>query len=79
VKEIEVVGLKVVKQYEYFPVARFYDIGALVFFAKIIEWEFPGFSVGRYLNQLFKLQQVLEKEGYVEAIEHRFFIQAIKE
>lgn len=30
---------------EYFPYLRFKDIGAIVYFAKIIEWEFPNFSV----------------------------------
>lgn len=29
------------KNNEYFPYLRFKDIGAIVYFAKIIEWEFP--------------------------------------
>ena len=79
VKELTEAGFKVINQHEFFPRIRFYDIGALVFFARIIEWEFPDFSVQRCFYQLFELQQKLEKDGYVESIGHRFFIEAIKE
>ncbi|WP_425447216.1 hypothetical protein [Dethiothermospora halolimnae] len=52
----------------------FYDIGALVFFVKIIEWEFPGFSVDRCFDRLVELQQRIEKDGYVETTEHRYYM-----
>jgi len=38
-------GFDLLQSDEYFPTLKFYDIGALVYFAKVIEWEFPGFSV----------------------------------
>ncbi|MBS4208856.1 class I SAM-dependent methyltransferase [Bacillus sp. FJAT-50079] len=63
---------------EYFPYLRFFDVGAIVYYAKIIEWEFPGFSVKKCRDQLIKLQQTLEKEGYIETFEHRFIIVAKK-
>lgn len=78
-KEVKSSGLKIIEAEEHFPHSRFYDIGALVYFAKIIQWEFPGFSVEKSLEPLLKLQQDLEEKGYVESIEHRFFIVAIKE
>lgn len=77
-KELENAGFKIVKQYEFFPSIRFLDIGALVFFARIIVWEFPGFSVETCSDRLFELQEKLEKDGFVESIGHRFFIEAIK-
>ncbi|MNV99115.1 hypothetical protein D3C71_1944380 [compost metagenome] len=61
-----------------FPVLRFRDIGALVYFAKIIEWEFPGFSVEKCYDRLIRLQQQLERDGYIESMEHRFMIAAVK-
>lgn len=78
-KVIEAAGLKVLQKDEYFPVSRYYDIGALVYYCKIIQWEFPNFSVERCLEPLLKLQKILEEKGYIESIEHRFFIVAIKE
>lgn len=77
-KLIQDAGFTVLKSEEYFPYLRFYDIGALVYFAKIIEWEFPNFSVERCYEKLCRLQSIVEKQGYVESIEHRFIIVAIK-
>ncbi len=61
---------------EYFPYVKFFDIGALVYFAKIIVWEFPGFSVERCFNQLCELEWKIKKNGYLETLEHRFIIAA---
>jgi len=57
---------------EYFPYLRFFDVGAVVYYAKIIEWEFPGFSVEKHENQLIALQKTLKIKGYIECFEHRF-------
>lgn len=37
-QELKDTNLKVIKQGEYFPKTHFYDVGALVFYAKTIEW-----------------------------------------
>ncbi|PZD96298.1 SAM-dependent methyltransferase [Paenibacillus sambharensis] len=71
-------GFTIVQSAEAFPVIRFRDIGALVYYAKIIEWEFPGFSVERCYDRLTSLQEKLERRGYVESMEHRFMIVARK-
>ena len=59
---------------EYFPYLRFKDIGAIVYFAKIIEWEFPNFSVENCFEELCKLNEDINAKGYVESIEHRYII-----
>ena len=46
--------------------------------AHIIEWEFPNFSVNNCLENLFKAQGILEKQGVVEGKIHRFLIVAQK-
>lgn len=68
------VGMSILNQGEYFPKTYFYDVGAFVFYAKIIEWEFPGFSVERCFDKLVELQSELEKNGYIETLEHRYFL-----
>ena len=72
-------GLKILNQGEYFPKTYFYDIGALVFYAKIIRWEFPGFSVERCFDKLLELQSELKKNRYIETLEHRYFLIAKKQ
>lgn len=72
------IGFTMVKSQEAFRPIRFYDIGALVWFSHIIEWEFPGFSVDKCLNELYVAQDMLEKRGYVEGMIHRFLLIARK-
>lgn len=59
---------------EAFNEVRFFDVGAVVYFAKIIEWEFPNFSVNRNFDQLCALQDELVTNGYISSREHRFII-----
>lgn len=60
------------------PSIRFLDVGAFVYFAKIIEWEFPGFSVDNAFDTLCQFQSEIEKSGFVQGTEHRFIIAAQK-
>jgi len=69
-------GFEILKGEEYFPYLRFFDIGALVYFAKIIEWEFPDFSVEKCIDRLYDLEELREKQGFVESTEHRFILVA---
>lgn len=57
---------------------RFYDVGAIVYYAKIISWEFPDFSVKKYFEQLWKIQKIINKQGYFDSLEERFIIVAKK-
>jgi hypothetical protein len=59
---------------EDFPKAYYYDVGALVYMAKIIEWEFPGFSVERCFKKLLELQETVEAQGYFTSTEHRYLL-----
>jgi len=74
----ENIGLSLIKSDEFFPTLKFFDVGALVYWAKIIEWEFPNFSVDRCFKQLCQLQSTIEQQGFVESKEHRFVIVAKK-
>lgn len=61
---------------EYYPYLRFYDVGAIVFYAKIMKWEFPGFSVVKCFERLCELQREVMDQRYIESFEHRFIIVA---
>ena len=71
-------GFSILRQEECFRPIRFYDVGALVWFARIISWEFPGFSVDTHLPNLLKAQHILEEKGRIQAKIHRFLIIAQK-
>ncbi|MFZ3577284.1 class I SAM-dependent methyltransferase [Virgibacillus sp. DJP39] len=61
---------------EEFPVQRFYDIGALVYYLKAIPWQVPDFSINRYEKELYQIHQLIQSSGYFEVKQHRFIIKA---
>lgn len=69
---------QILQSEEAFSKIKFYDVGALIWFAKVIEWEFPGFSVESCLDRLYKGQEILDKQGVIEASAHRFLLVAWK-
>ena len=71
-------GFEILDGRECFRPIRFYDVGALVWFARIIEWEFPGFSVERCQDQLLHAQAILDEEGCIEGRIHRILMIARK-
>lgn len=71
-------GFHLLRAEEAYRPIRFYDVGAFVWFAHIIEWEFPGFSVEKCFNQLLKMQEILESHGLIEGTIHRYLIAAKK-
>ncbi|MBR6767003.1 MAG: class I SAM-dependent methyltransferase [Clostridia bacterium] len=71
-------GFEILRSDECFRRIRFSDVGALVWFARIIEWEFPGFSADNSIDNLLKAQEILEKTGCIEGRTHRFMLAAQK-
>ena len=77
-RAFEQAGFEIVRAEEHFGRIRFYDIGAFVWFARIIEWEFSGFSVDRCFDWLLKMQEQIDEKGSVEGTTHRYLIIARK-
>lgn len=69
-------GLQIHDGQECFRPIRFYDVGALVWFARVLPWEFPGFSVDTCREALLRAQAMLEETGCIEGRIHRFLIVA---
>ncbi|MDE6760223.1 MAG: class I SAM-dependent methyltransferase [Lachnospiraceae bacterium] len=71
-------GFSTIKACEAFRPIRFWDVSALIWFAHIIEWEFPGFNVKDCLGNLYHAQSILEQHGVIEGQIHRFLLVAKK-
>lgn len=76
--EFEKAGFQIIRAEESFRPIKFYDIGAFVWFAHIIEWEFPDFSIDKCLDNLLEMQKVVDEKGYIEGTIHRYLIVAQK-
>lgn len=72
-------GFKIIESNECYPTLKFYDLGAIAYFAKIIEWEFINFSVEENIDKFIVLQEKIKENGFITSTEHRFMIIAKKE
>ncbi len=73
-KGFQELGFAIRKAQEAFRPIKFWDVGALVWFARVIPWEFSNFSVKSCLDNLYHAQELLEREGVIEGKIHRFLL-----
>jgi SAM-dependent methyltransferase len=83
VDELTAAGFKIIKQQEDIQHYRFYDIGAIVYFLKVIPWilgDFTkeDFTVARYRDKLWELHVKISEDGYYDTPRHRFIVIARK-
>ena len=71
-------GYQIIKAEQVQYPVKFYDVGALVYWAKCIVWEFPGFSVKTHLDKLFDCHREIMENGFLQGTGHRFIIVAQK-
>ena len=77
-RKFEDAGFTILQGKEAFRPIHFFDVGALVWFARIIQWEFPDFSVDTHLQNLLNAQRIFEVQGSIDGSIHRFLLVAQK-
>lgn len=78
-KEVfEKAGFEMIEADEAYRPIKFYDVAAFVWFARIVEWEFPNFSVDRCFNKLLEMHKIIEDTGMIEGTIHRCLMVARK-
>ncbi|KYG32980.1 class I SAM-dependent methyltransferase [Priestia endophytica] len=75
--EINKNDFNIVFSKEEFPIQRFYDIGALVYYLKAIPWQVPHFNLETHMDGLYKIHQIIQSEGFFDVEQHRFIIKAV--
>lgn len=71
-------GFEILDQQESLGYTRFFDTGAICYYLKCIPWQITDFTVERYQEKLIMLQEYLEKNGFIDLINHRFLLIARK-
>jgi SAM-dependent methyltransferase len=56
----------------------FYDVGAVVYFLRLVVWIVPGFAVARFGERLRALHEQIERDGSFVTFASRFLIEASK-
>lgn len=77
IKRLKDNKFEIIYSNEYFPTLKFYDLGAIAYFASIIKWEFINFNVKDNIDKFLILQEELNQKGYISSKEHRFVIVAV--
>ncbi len=78
-EDLKKAGFHLLTVEEAFAPLAFYDVGALVFYLKVVSWQVMNFSVERYERELRAIHQGIEVDGEWVVREHRFFIEAQKQ
>jgi len=78
VNALKGMGWRILRTDELLYPIKFFDVGALVYYAKVVPWEFPDFSVKTHLDKLFACQQEIEEKGFLSGTGHRWIIAAQK-
>jgi hypothetical protein len=74
----EAAGLIVTDLRQERPRTEFYDVGALVYFLRLVVWIVPEFTVAKYRARLRELHDYIEREGAFRTTASRFLIEARK-
>ena len=76
IRPLEEAGFRVLRVEEDFPDSIFADIGVVVFYLKVIEWQIPNFSIQKYRDRLLAMHEHILSNGSFQAQAHRFLIEA---
>jgi len=60
------------------PRTAFYDIGAVVYFLRLVPWIVPAFTVSKHRETLQQLHQRIERDGPFETTASRTLVEATK-
>jgi SAM-dependent methyltransferase len=71
-------GFEILTVMEEFPPLEFFDIGALVFYLRLVSWQIDDFTVEKYHSRLMAIHQEIQSNGPLKVNEHRILVEARK-
>jgi len=60
------------------PRTVFFDVGAVVYFLRVVPWIVPGFSLARFLDPLRELHRKIQQDGALETTASRMLVEATR-
>ncbi|MCD6291771.1 MAG: class I SAM-dependent methyltransferase [Anaerolineae bacterium] len=76
VQQLQEAGFRVISQREDFPDTVFKDIGAVVFYLKIISWQISDFTIEKYRDRLLAIHDIIQERGCLSIKGHRIYVEA---
>ncbi len=74
IEDLTNAGFKIVISDEKIGYSRFYDIGSIVYYLKCIPWQIDDFSVEKYFDRLYLLDEYIKAHKYKDFMNHRFYV-----
>jgi SAM-dependent methyltransferase len=78
VDQLLAAGFEILEQREEFPEGRIFDIGALIYYLKLVSWQIADFSIERYYQKLAALHNQIQENREIKVRSHLFLIVAKK-
>ena len=73
-RQLKEAGFELLHIQEEFPQAEFADIGAVVFYLRVIPWQVEDFSMEKYREKLFTIHRDILAHGPLKVNDHRILI-----
>ncbi len=78
IRQLQENGFGIIDQREEYPAVEFVDIGAVVYYLKVIAWQVSDFTIEKYYERLGIIHNIIQKTGRFVVTAHRFYIEAQK-
>jgi hypothetical protein len=76
VRQLEAAGLRIVDGAEALQAVTYADVGAVVQYARMVPWAFPGFDVHRDVDRLEALHERMQRDGGFTTKYAKFWLRA---
>ena len=77
-KTLTQLGFQIIMKDEVVLPTNFFDVGAVIFYAKAIPWEIQDFSVETHCEKLLTIHKIIEANKFFQATSGRFLLAARK-
>lgn len=77
-KQLEDAGFDVTYAKEEYPIQRFYDLGALLYYLKAIPWQLENWNQNDHTEKLYDIYQQISRHGFIDVSQHRFILRCVK-
>jgi hypothetical protein len=76
--QLRTVGFEAVTGREQFTTTRFHDVGAIVYYIRVVPWQAPDFRATNYLEPLRAMHHRIETAGPLTIRAHHFLVEAVR-
>jgi len=74
VKELESNNFEIIEKFETYNITKFTNVGEMIYFLENNPWNFRKFKITTYSSAFEKINNIIQKNGFIRINKHYFFI-----